>query len=77
MKKTAFPPSKLAGTILKIGLPLISAVFLYILFYVLNTPISERSWICSVSYEMLEYAVMSFTIILCGAILSDITFGKG
>lgn len=65
------PLSKLSSTVLKVGLPLISVVFLYILFFILETPENKRAWVVSSTITMLEYAIMSFTIIICGALIID------
>ena len=65
-------PSKLSGLILKFGLPLISLVFIYILQLLLNTPENEKAWLYANAYAMLEYAVMSFVLVFCGAVIIDI-----
>ncbi len=65
------PLSKLSSAVLKFGLPLISVVFLYILFFILETPENKRAWVVSSTITMLEYAIMSFTIIICGALIID------
>lgn len=65
------PLSKLSAIILKVGLPIMTLVFLYILFFILETPINKRAWVVSSTYAMLEYAIMSFTIIICGSLIVD------
>jgi len=65
------PLSSLSSIILKIGLPLISAVFLYIFFFILDTPENKRAWVASSAIAMLEYAIMSLTIIICGSLIVD------
>ena len=79
MMKTKFkisPLSKLSAAILKTGLPLISIVFLYILFYLLETPENKRAWVVCETIAMLEYAVMSFTLIICGSLIIDAAVKK-
>jgi|GEM_PF-6054296 len=62
---------RLPTLILRIGMPLITFVFTYILLFILNTPNDERAWISYTAYTMLESAVMSFTLIFCGALVAD------
>ena len=62
---------RLPSLILKIGLPIMTLVFTYILLFILNTPQNERAWIIYTGYTMLESAVMSFTLIFCGALFVD------
>ena len=74
MKKTINIPSlsRLATYILKIGLPLISLVFVYIFLLLSTAPNGDKMLLYSNGYIMLEEAVMSFTLIFCGAFLADI-----
>ncbi len=65
------PFSPLAASIIKIGLPIISLIFMYILIYLIGIPENKRAWVVSSTYAMLEYAVMSFTLIVCGALIAD------
>lgn len=65
------PLSKISSMIFKIGLPIITLVFLYILFTVLSATEDKRAWSYASAYTMLEYAIMSFTIIICGALAAD------
>ena len=58
--------------ILYIGLPLMTIVFGYILFSLINAHAESSAWLYNSGYEMLEYAVMSLTLILCGSIVADI-----
>lgn len=66
-----FPLSKVASMIIKIGMPIITLVFLYILHQLITAPINEREWIYALAPEMIEYAVMSFTLVFCGAFIAD------
>lgn len=66
------PLSKTAFCILKIGLPAISCVFLYILLFTLNCPANERAWVIGSIYAMLDYALMSFLVLFCGSLIVDI-----
>ena len=68
--------SKPASLILKIGLPVVSSVFAYILIYTFNCPTNERAWVIGSIYAMLEYALMSFLVLFCGALIFDIIFKK-
>ena len=70
------PLSKLSAVILKIGLPLMAVVFLYILFFLLEIPENKRAWVVSETIAMLEYAIMSFTIIICGSLIVDAAVKK-
>lgn len=65
-------PSKVSLNFFKISATFMVLVFLYILFSLLNTPENEKAWLYANAYTMLEYAVMSFTLIFCGSFLIDI-----
>ena len=65
------PLSKLSLMILKVGMPLISVVFFYILYELLSASANEMGWEFVRAVSMLEYALMSFVIIFCGALLVD------
>ncbi len=72
--KTKFkitPIKKLPQLILMIGLPLMAAVFSYILYYLLSTPVNERAGEFYTVCTMLEYAYMSLTLLICGALVVD------
>ena len=64
--------SKVSMTFFKICSAVMVLVFLYILFLLLNTPENEKAWLYAIAYTMLEYAVMSFTLVFCGSFLIDI-----
>ncbi|MBQ4116235.1 MAG: hypothetical protein IJD37_02540 [Clostridia bacterium] len=64
--------SKLSLRFFKICSAVMVLVFLYILFSLLNTPENEKAWLYANAYTMLEYAVMSFTLVFCGSFLIDI-----
>ncbi len=66
------PLSLFSSYILKIGLPIISTVFLYIMYFLLDTPNNERAYTVYTVYSMIEYATMSFTLIFCGALVTDL-----
>ena len=74
MKKRIHIPeiSPIASHIIKTGLPLITAFFLYILFTLLNAPADRSAWLTQESYSVIECALMSFTVIFCGAVVIDI-----
>ncbi|MBE6642477.1 MAG: hypothetical protein E7615_02350 [Ruminococcaceae bacterium] len=77
MKKLKIPQlSKLAYYILAIGLPLIVIVFSYILSLLLYTPENEKAIVLLHIFSMLEYASMSFTLVVCGALFADIVIKK-
>ena len=63
--------SRISLLIMRIGLPIIAFVFIYILQLLICTPENERAWLYANAYTMLEYAVMSFTLVICGALLAD------
>lgn len=65
------PLSKISSIIFKIGLPIITLVFLYILKTLIDAPIYERAWLIASVPEMIEYAMMSYALIFCGALLAD------
>ena len=65
------PLSRISSLIIKIGMPIIAVVFIYILQLLLNTPENEKAWLYANAYTMLEYAVMSFTLVFCGALVTD------
>ena len=73
MKRSTNSPSpkKLPSLIVRIGMPLITLVFIYILHTVINTPENEKAWLYTQVYTMLEYAVMSFTLIFCAPFFTD------
>lgn len=64
--------SPLASRVIKIGLPLISLVFVYILLILITTPAESAVWLVHEGYSTLEAAFMSFTLILCGAVVIDL-----
>ena len=64
--------SKVSLTFFKISSAFMVVVFLYILFSLLNTPENEKAWLYANAYTMLEYAVMSFTLVFCGSVIIDI-----
>lgn len=66
------PLSKISSLIFKIGLPLITLVFLYILKILIEAPVNERAWLLVSAPEMIEYAMMSYALIFCGALLADV-----
>ena len=73
MKKIKIPKlSKLAYRILAIGLPLIVIIFSYILSLLLYTPENEMAIVLLHMFSMLEYASMSFAVVVCGALFVDI-----
>ena len=67
-----YTPSSTSAAILCVGLTLMTFVFGYILFSLINAPAEGSAWLYNSGYEMLEYAVMSLTLILCGSIVADI-----
>lgn len=73
MKKNFKKPSpkKLPSLMLKIGMPLITLVFIYILHTAISTPENEKAWLTYRVYAMLEYAIMSFTILFCAPFFTD------
>lgn len=72
------PLSKLSAMIFKIGLPIITLVFLYILKLLIEAPENEIAWLLVSVPEMIEYAVMSYTLVFCGALIADaaVKYGK-
>ena len=73
MKKIKIPKlSKLAYRILAIGLPLIVIIFSYILSLLLYTPENEKAIVLLHMFSMLEYASLSFAVVVCGALFVDI-----
>ncbi len=68
--------SKLSLIFFKISSAVMVLVFLYILFSLLNTPENEKAWLYANAYTMLEYAVMSFTLVFCGSLFIDIAEKK-
>lgn len=68
--------SRVAEYILRIGLPLVLLVFFYIFHRTLTVGESERAWLYQSIPEMIEYAVMSLTIIICGAVIADFAARK-
>lgn len=70
------PISKVAEYILRVGLPLMLIVFFYILHRMLTVSESERAWLFQSIPEMVEYGLMSLTIIVCGAVVADFAAGK-
>ena len=64
--------SKISLRFFKICSAVMVLVFLYILFSLLNTPENEKAWLWANAYTMLEYAIMSFTIVFCGTFLLDV-----
>ena len=73
MKKIKIPKlSKLAYRILAIGLPLIVIIFSYILSLLLYTPENEMAIVLLHMFSMLEYASLSFAVVVCGALFVDI-----
>ncbi|MBR5322113.1 MAG: hypothetical protein IKU48_01010 [Clostridia bacterium] len=67
-----FKLSKLSLTFFKICSAFIVLVFLYILFSLINISENEKAWLYANAYTMLEYAVMSFTLVFCGSVIIDI-----
>ena len=67
-----FTLSKVSLNFFKISAPFMVFVFLYILFSLLNAPENEKAWLYANAYTMLEYAVMSFTLVFCGSLIIDI-----
>ena len=67
------PLSKVAEMIFKIGLPAIALVFTYILKLLIEAPKNDSAWLLTTVPEMLEYAMMSYALIFCGALLADIS----
>ncbi len=70
------PLSHVSSLIIKIGMPIIAVVFVYILQLLLNTPENEKAWLYANAYTMLEYAVMSFTLVFCGALVADMALKR-
>lgn len=64
--------SRVSFAILRIGLPLTALVFGYILISLARVPADSSAWLYDNGYNMLEYAVMSLTLILCGSLVTDI-----
>ncbi len=64
--------SKVSLNFFKISSAVMVFVFLYILFLLLKTPENEKAWLYANAYTMLEYAVMSFTLVFCGSLIIDI-----
>lgn len=64
--------SKTAGLVIRAGLPLMVLVFAYILLVLMTAPEGKTAWLYRSGYDMLEYAVMSVTLILCGGLVTDI-----
>ena len=67
------PFTKVSSLIIKIGMPVIALVFFYILHTVTSATDNDRAWVFASAYSMLEYALMSFTLVFCGALLADIS----
>ncbi len=65
------PLSNLALWIIKIGMPIISLVFFYILYRLQSADANRMAWEYVRCLSMLEYGMMSFTLVFCGAILAD------
>ena len=65
------PVSTLALWIIKIGMPIISLVFFYILYRLQSANADSMAWEYVRCLSMLEYAMMSFTLVFCGAIIAD------
>lgn len=68
---------RLPALLIKMGMPVITLAFLYILNSVLAVPENEKAWLYAEVYTMLEYAVMSFTLLFCGSFLSDMALRNG
>ena len=65
------PISNLALWIIKIGMPIIALVFFYILYRLQSVNADQMAWEYVRILSMIEYGMMSFTIVFCGAILAD------
>lgn len=70
---------KLSESVLNIGLFIITCVFAYIAFY-LKTAYDKPEqmiYITNQCKSMLEYAMLSLAILVCGALLIDYEYKKG
>ena len=74
MKKRLVIPtlSKTAERFFTIASTLMVFVFLYLLVTLVKTPENEKAWLWANAYTMLEYAIMSFTIVFCGTFQLDV-----
>ena len=73
MKKLKFPTlSKVSMNILKIGLAPVALTFIYIAFSRASQSAYDAARLYPLFYELIEHALMSFAIVICGALLFDI-----
>lgn len=73
MQKNSFKISKIASTILKVGLPIMALYFVYIIVSVLSVKNTTPNVIANTYSSQLEHIFMSFTILIVGAVIMDIT----
>lgn len=71
-KKIIFPTlTRVSALFFKVGVCIMTLVFLYIFMLLTNTPENERAWVLANVPAMLEYAFMSLTLIVCGSLVLD------
>ena len=73
MRKINIPvPSLVSMTILKCGLPVVSAALLYIAAAQSSLNAYDAARLHTLFYEQMEHVLMSLALVVCGALMFDI-----
>ncbi len=75
LKKTC--PSRAALMILNCGLPLVAAALIYIAFTTASLEAYDAARLYPLLYAELEHALMSLLLIVGGAVVCDLSVGRG
>ena len=75
MKKLKFPTlSRVSMKILKVGLAPVALTFIYIAFAQSSLDAYDTARLFPSFLSQLEHAVMSLTLVICGALLKDMSY---
>jgi len=65
-----------AALIFRLGLPIAAFAFLYIFMLTATASQNEIAWLAPSIFPMLEYAVMTLSVVVCGGLFTDIAIKK-
>lgn len=75
MKTLKFPTlCRVSMNILKLGLAPVALTFIYIAFTHTSLDAYDAARLFPFFFEQLEHAVMSLTLVICGALLFDMSY---